>query len=84
MPAMLLIMVSLVLAVPASAQGSLQQGAPTSQRQNQNAFGSGARAPVATQPSSNPFADPISQGVPPAASSNSLRNNGRTNVPIGR
>jgi hypothetical protein len=83
MPKVFLV-IALVFTVPALAQGSLQQGATPAQRQNQNAFGSGARPPVATQPSNNPFANPISQGVPPAASSNSVRNNGRTNVPLGR
>lgn len=37
---------------------------------------------VATQPSNNPFSNPIGQGVPPAASSNPRYNNNRTYVPL--
>ena len=33
---------------------------------------------VATQPSSNPFQNPIGQGVPPAASANPSLNSGQT------
>ena len=43
-----------------------------------------SRAPVATQPSNNPFKDPIGQGVPPAVSVNPNQNSNRTNVPLGR
>lgn len=41
----------------------------------------GSRSPVVTQPSNNPFQNPIGQGVPPAASSNPNLNSNRTNVP---
>jgi hypothetical protein len=43
-----------------------------------------SRGPVATQPSNNPFKDPIGQGVPPAASVNTNLNSNRTNVPLRR
>jgi hypothetical protein len=44
-------------------------------------YTTGSRRPVATQPSNNPFHNPIGQGVPPAASANSNLNSNRTNVP---
>jgi hypothetical protein len=40
------------------------------------------RAAVATQPSNNPFQNPIGQSLPPAVSTNSNLNNNRTNVPL--
>jgi hypothetical protein len=43
-----------------------------------------SHAPVATQPSNNPFQNPIGQGVPPAVSTNGYLNNNRTYVPITR
>ena len=41
----------------------------------------GYQGGVATQPSNNPFADPIGLGVPPAVSTDPRRNTGRTNAP---
>lgn len=70
----LLLMAPLIFATPALAQGT-QQGAA---KRPQNA--QGTRAPVATQPSSNPFKNPIGQGVPPAASANPNLNSNRTNA----
>lgn len=43
-------------------------------------YTTGSRTPVATQPSHNPFQNPIGQGVPPAASANPNLNSNRTNV----
>lgn len=43
--------------------------------------GATQQRPVATQPSNNPFKDPIGQGVPPAASKRYP--NGYTNPPRG-
>lgn len=70
-----LIVAALVVATPALAQNTQQQGV---RNRNVNA---GTRTPVATQPSNNPFQNPIGQGVPPAASANPALNSNRTNVP---
>lgn len=67
----------LALAAPAFAQGT-QQKNTTVRTQGYNA---GTRTPVATQPSNNPFQNPIGQGVSPAASANPNLNSNRTNVP---
>jgi hypothetical protein len=71
------LIIPLVFTGPALAQGKMQQGVTT---QREGAVGR-ARTPVATQPSNNPFYNPIGQGVPPAVSANSNRNSNRTNVP---
>lgn len=44
----------------------------------------GSQRAVATQPSNNPFVDPIGQGVPPAVSARGYPNSNRTNVPLDR
>jgi hypothetical protein len=71
----LVVITSLVLTVPALAQGT-QQGATAQPRTSTGS----SRTPVATQPSNDPFHNPIGQGVPPAASSNSNQNGNRTNT----
>jgi hypothetical protein len=76
-PIKLWLIIPLVAAAPALAQGTMQQGATT---RSQTTAGS-ARTPVATQPSNDPFHNPIGQGVPPAPSANSNQNSNRTNVP---
>jgi hypothetical protein len=74
-----LLIALLVLTAPALAQGT-QQGA-----KNRSQYApAGSRTPVATQPSNNPFQNPIGQGVPPAASANSNLNGNRTNISPGR
>ena len=75
LPLRLLLIVPLVLASPALAQGTKQGTTYGSQHVR-----TGSRTPVATQPSNNPFRNPI-QGVPPAASANPNLNSNRTNVP---
>ncbi|MDH2357452.1 hypothetical protein QCM80_43925 [Bradyrhizobium sp. SSUT112] len=70
-----LIIGALVAATPALAQNTQQQGV-----KNRNA-NAGTRTPVATQPSNNPFQNPIGQGVPPATSANPNLNSNRTYVP---
>jgi len=77
LPSRLLLIASLVFATPALAQDTQQQG---TKNRPQNAT-TGSRNPVATQPSNNPFQNPIGQGVPPAASANPNLNSNRTNVP---
>lgn len=72
-----LLIASLVFASPVLAQGTQQGSKPN---QPHNGF-AGAHRPVATQPSNNPFSNPIGQGVPPAASANSNLNSSRTYVP---
>lgn len=62
-----LVIATLGVSTAAVAQGTQQQG-HKSQPQN-------ARRPVATQPSNNPFQNPIGQGVPPAVSANPNSNN---------
>lgn len=75
LPLLFLLIVPLLLATPALAQGTQQQQG-AQHRQNVT---TGSRNPVATQPSSNPFRNPIGQGVPPAVSSNPNLNSNRTN-----
>ena len=43
-----------------------------------NGDGAARSRAVATQPSNNPFQNPIGQGVPPAASANPSLNSGQT------
>lgn len=62
----------LALAVPALAQAGQKTNRPQTNNSNQS------RTPVATQPSNNPFSNPIGQGVPPAASANPNLNSNRT------
>ena len=57
---------------PNGTQGAVQgttQARPTQGR---------SKTPVATQPSSNPFQNPIGQGTPPAVSANPNNNSNRT------
>ena len=76
----LLLIAPFVFATPALAQGTLQtQYQDAQQRRSQNAT-AGARRPVATRPSNNPFQNPISQGVPPAVSANPNLNSSQTNT----
>jgi hypothetical protein len=70
-PLRILLIASFVLASPALAQST--------KNRSQNTF-AGSRTPVATQPSNNPFQNPIGQGVPPAASANPNLNSNRTNI----
>jgi hypothetical protein len=72
-----LIIIALAFAGPSLAQGTKQQGVTSTP---QGTAGR-ARTPVATQPNSDPFHNPIGQGVPPAASGNANRNGNITNVP---
>jgi hypothetical protein len=76
-PLKLWLIIPLVVAAPALAQGTMQQGA-TNRPQGRVVR---SRTPVATQPSNDPFRNPIGQGVPPAASANSNQNGNITNVP---
>jgi hypothetical protein len=80
LPSRLLLIVSLVFATPALAQGTQQQGQQGAKHRSQHTA-TGSRSPVATQPSNDPFRNPIGQGVPPAASANPNLNSNRTNVP---
>jgi hypothetical protein len=75
LPLRLLLIAPLVLGSAVLAQGT-QQGVKS---RPQGTVGS--RTPVATQPSNNPFQNPIGQGVPPAVSANPNLNSNRTNVP---
>ncbi|MCP3472136.1 hypothetical protein NLM33_17625 [Bradyrhizobium sp. CCGUVB1N3] len=72
---LILVIVALAIAAPALAQNAQQQGV------RNRSVNAGTRTPVATQPSNNPFQNPIGQGVPPAASANPALNSNRTNVP---
>jgi hypothetical protein len=71
---------ALVWTAPALAQGTQQTSRPQTYR-SQTYTTQQSRTPVATQPSNNPFVNPIGQGVPPAASANPNLNSNRTNVP---
>ena len=76
---LLLPVVLLTLSAPAQAGGAAQPSQPSSG--HPGAAGNG-RSPVTTQPSSNPFKNPIAQGVPPAVSANPAINSSHTNVPL--
>jgi hypothetical protein len=80
-PNKLLVAALLLYSSATFAQGT-QQSAP--HRSSAGVATGTSRAPVATQPSNNPFKDPIGQGVPPAVSVNPNQNTNRTNVPLGR
>ncbi|MGY4615497.1 hypothetical protein ACVWZ4_000724 [Bradyrhizobium sp. USDA 4472] len=69
----------LVAAVLVSAAPALSQGTQKTNRFPN--YNTQSRAPVATQPSNNPFSNPIGQGVPPAASANPNLNSNRTYPP---
>jgi ABC-type sugar transport system substrate-binding protein len=78
-PLKLWFVIPLVFAGAALAQGTAQKGAGAS-NQPQRSVGS-TRTPVAIQPpTNNPFQNPIGQGVAPAASANSSRNNNSINT----
>ena len=57
---------------PGGTQGAVQGTTQARPAQGQ------PRSPVATQPSNNPFQNPIGQGVPPAVSANPSNNSNRT------
>ena len=69
----------IIAACLASATPALAQG--TQKTNRSQTITTQSRTPVATQPSNNPFSNPIGQGVPSAASANPNLNGSRTNVP---
>jgi hypothetical protein len=69
----------IVATVLACATPALAQGTQNTNRSQTTTTQS--RTPVATQPSNNPFSNPIGQGVPPAASANPNLNGTRTYPP---
>jgi hypothetical protein len=73
-------LILMLLSSQALAQGT-QQSLQTGGRPSSSARIGGYAVP--TQPSSDPFRDPLGQGVPPAASSVPRFNNNRTQVPLG-
>ena len=79
LPLKLWLIIALVIppafAGPALAQGTNQRSGTT------QGAAARTRTPVATQPSNDPFHNPIGQGVAPAASANSNQNGNITNVP---
>jgi hypothetical protein len=79
----LLVIALFLCSTPAFAQGT-QQPDPRTHGSISAGTATTARAPAATQPSNNPFKDPLGQGVPPAVSTNRNQNNSRTSVPIAR
>jgi hypothetical protein len=81
-PKCLILFVLILSSGAALAQGT-QQPNPGVQSRVWRGLGI-SRPPVATQPSNNPFQNPIGQGVPPAASTNPYLNSNRTNVPTTR
>ena len=70
-----------LLTLPAFAQGTQQNANGRQQAHTSQSYARGSRSPVATQPSNNPFQNPIGQGVPPAASANPALNSNRTFAP---
>lgn len=63
---------TIALTAPALAQSGQKTNRPPPN------YSAQSRTPVATQPSNNPFKNPIGQGVPPAASANPNQNSNRT------
>ena len=80
---LLLIAAALLYSSVGFAQGTQQSGSGNRVSAGTATAGS-SRGPVATQPSANPFQNPIGQGVPPAASVNPRLNSNRTSVPLAR
>jgi hypothetical protein len=74
----LLVPILLLVSSQVWAQGT-GQSAQTGSRPSATLRTGGIAVP--TQPSSDPFRNPLMQGVPPAASSNRFRDN-RTSVPL--
>jgi hypothetical protein len=75
----LCLIAALVFATPALAQGTKQQQYQDARQHRSSTATIGARRPVATRPSNNPFQNPIGQGIPPAVSADPSRNSGQTN-----
>jgi hypothetical protein len=75
----LIVIAMLLCSGAAFAQGTQQ---PSSTARRGISSGVARGGPVATQPSNNPFKDPIGQGVPPATSTNRNLNGNRTSVPM--
>ena len=80
---MILLRCLLVAALLMDAAAAQQVFESNSQRPR-HGVGQGSRGAVATQPSNNPFVNPLGQGVPPAASARGYPNSNRTNVPLDR
>ncbi|MGY4607008.1 hypothetical protein ACVW16_005420 [Bradyrhizobium sp. USDA 4474] len=70
-----------LLTAPAFAQGTQRSANGRQQSYTSQNYARGSRSPVATQPSNNPFQNPIAQGAPPAASANPALNSNRTFAP---
>lgn len=70
-----------LLTAPAFAQDTQQSANGRQQSYTSQNYARGSRSPVATQPSNNPFQNPIGQGAPPAASANPALNSNRTFAP---
>jgi hypothetical protein len=70
-----------LLTGPTFAEGTQQSTKGRAQSYTSQNYARGSRSPVATQPSNNPFQNPIGQGVPPAASANPALNSNRTFAP---
>lgn len=70
-----------ILTFPALAQGTQQNTNGRQQGYTSQSYPRSSRSPVVTQPSNNPFQNPIGQGVPPAASTNPALNSNRTVAP---
>jgi ABC-type sugar transport system substrate-binding protein len=66
------------MAVALTAAPALAQSGQQKTNRPQTNYSTQSRTPVATQPSNNPFSNPIGQGVPPAASANPNLNSNRT------
>ncbi|WP_284270143.1 hypothetical protein [Bradyrhizobium iriomotense] len=69
--------VLLTLSMSAHAGGAAQ---PSQSSSSNLSTAGNSRFPVATQPNSNPFRNPIAQGAPPAVSANPAINSNQTNV----
>lgn len=71
------VLTALVIAMLGASTAADAQG---TQQRAQRGQPQPARRAVATQPSNNPFQNPIGQGVPPAVSANPNLNNNNTGL----
>ena len=75
---------SLLVAALLMDVASAQQIFESNSQRSRHGARHGSGNAVATQPSNNPFVNPLGQGVPPAVSARGYPNSNRTNVPLDR
>ncbi len=78
------VLIVVMLSGPAVAQGTNQTQQGVSSSRGGTTGTNNSRNAVATQPSNNPFQNPIGQGVAPAANADPARNSNQSNVTLPR